>query len=1738
MCTKITTFLFILNAFFYFGQCTVTVSTTADSGPGSFRQAILTANACASGTTPVINFTISANSFITLLSDLPSLTHGNTTVDGTTAPGFSYPNSMVTLVWQGIDDCIQIQSGNNNQIKGLAFTNNFNGNGDASIRVNGGSNLLVTQCRAYLQDKNLVRVQGGTNVKVNLCTVENFWYNNGDSQRAFEVNSGSLVQLSNCTISNVARKVIEFNSSANGGTSGKISIYNNTFNHVGYGDSSICSPTPCGMNKGEHVISSYTNHTAIFSIRNNTLNSSFSKFIEIINSNGTSANRDSVYNNVINNCRGQHTIYIESNSGNNYGGIVIQNNTLQGNGINTYNVDQVIEIGGWANNYNNAKIVSNVISNYHGRGIMFRYVDNTQILNNQIYNCSKDQGIELNNNCDYVTIQGNYIGTNTSMVSGLSHFTSSSIQFNQCNNCQIGGDATLGEGNVVVAASNRRAIEVTSGSTGTTTIRGNKINTNGITTLSTSNEPAIHMMGTTAVIGGDSLIHGNFISGGSNATGIRIETSGATIQGNYIGCQAGGIPIASANLATGIRLDANTALVGSSTQNAYANKIGYCQKAILNSGQNNEWSRNQFWGNTANEVIDNSGSANGNVQPPTVISATLPYTVTGNATAGARVELYYFNQAFSCQGYQYIGSVTASSNGTWTYTAPNPITQSLAVLQVVGQNASEFSCFPISITPPPPSAPNAAFNLNANSICEGACITLNDLSTNNPTSWQWTASGGTLSGQGTSSASVCYNSPGTYTITLNVSNQGGNDSESTTVTVVSNPTISAPLTASYCQNASTVASLSATASGGISSSYSYQWFSNTTNSSTGGTAITGATAATYTPPVNNTGAFYYYCVASINPASTGCSVSSAVATITVNPGPTFTTQPQSQNICAGGTLNPLTVASAGGSGTPTYQWYSNTTNSISGGTPVGTSSTTYALPTSLTTATGTNYYYCQLTFSGSGGCSQVSSAIAAINVVADPIVSAPASQSICTGGTITPISVSASGGISSSYSYQWFSNTTNSSTGGTAITGATAATYTPPVNNTGAFYYYCVASINPASTGCSVSSAVATITVNPGPTFTTQPQSQNICAGGTLNPLTVASAGGSGTPTYQWYSNTTNSISGGTPVGTSSTTYALPTSLTTATGTNYYYCQLTFSGSGGCSQVSSAIAAINVVADPIVSAPASQSICTGGTITPISVTASGGVSSTYNYLWYDASGPISGATTASYTPPSSTGTYYCVVTNSPTTSGCSTNSANATVTVVANPTASAPLTASYCQNASTVASLSVTASGGISSSYSYQWYSNTTNSSTGVTAITGATAATYTPPVNNTGTFYYYCVISIDPASTGCSVSSAVATINVNPGPTFTTQPQSQNICAGGTLNPLTVASAGGSGTPTYQWYSNTTNSTSGGTPVGTSSTTYTLPTSLTTATGTNYYYCQLTFSGSVGCSQVSSAIAAINVVADPIVSAPASQSICLDAIPTAISVAASGGVSSTYDYQWYDASGPISGATNASYTPPSSAGTYYCVVTNSPATSGCSTNSANANIVILEPLGTITQEVSICDGESFTVGNSVYTMGGTYTDNLLTVFGCDSTIITILTVDSNSTSTIYDTICDGDSLAFADTILTQPGLYIDTSTNAWGCELITTLNLSVVDCSGSGLVELLLHNMIIYPLPSQGLVYAKIPDAMIGKLWIMDDITGRQVMSGRFNAKVNEFDMRGQSSGQYLIRVEEYGGAKVIILQ
>ncbi|RNB89517.1 hypothetical protein EDM56_09995 [Brevibacillus fluminis] len=165
-------------------------------------------------------------------------------------------------------------------------------------------------------------------------------------------------------------------------------------------------------------------------------------------------------------------------------------------------------------------------------------------------------------------------------------------------------------------------------------------------------------------------------------------------------------------------------------------------------------------------------------------------------------------------------------------------------------------------------------------------------------------------------------------------------------------------------------------------------------------------------------------------------------------------------------------------------------------------------------------------------------------------------------------------------------------------------------------------------------------------------------------------------------------------------------------------------------------------------------------------------------------------------------------------------------------------------NVGSTASLSVAASGG--ASLSYQWYSNSTNSTVGATAISGANSATYTAPTATAGTVYYYCVVTnTDSSATGQQIATATtnfAKVQVNAltnaaTPSIDTQPQDQtiNVGAGATL---TVAASGGASL-SYQWYSNSTNSTVGATAIsGANSATYTAPTA---TAGTVYYYCVVT---------------------------------------------------------------------------------------------------------------------------------------------------------------------------------------------------------------------------------------------------------------------------------------------------------
>lgn len=71
------------------------------------------------------------------------------------------------------------------------------------------------------------------------------------------------------------------------------------------------------------------------------------------------------------------------------------------------------------------------------------------------------------------------------------------------------------------------------------------------------------------------------------------------------------------------------------------------------------------------------------------------------------------------------------------------------------------------------------------------------------------------------------------------------------------------------------------------------------------------------------------------------------------------------------------------------------------------------------------------------------------------------------GDAAATLSVAASSSDETTVTYQWYSNTTKSNTGGTVISGATSASYTPSTSTLGTLYYYCEA------TGCDPEETVA-----------------------------------------------------------------------------------------------------------------------------------------------------------------------------------------------------------------------------------------------------------------------------------------------------------------------------------------------------------------------------------------------------------------------------------------------------------------------------------------------------------------------------------------------------------------------------------------------------------------------------------------------------------------------------------------
>ena len=83
-------------------------------------------------------------------------------------------------------------------------------------------------------------------------------------------------------------------------------------------------------------------------------------------------------------------------------------------------------------------------------------------------------------------------------------------------------------------------------------------------------------------------------------------------------------------------------------------------------------------------------------------------------------------------------------------------------------------------TPGGSEPPIADFTADTTTIGAGGSVYFTDLSTNSPTSWSWTFSGGTPSGSTDQNPIITYNTPGTYTVSLTAENSLGSDTETKT----------------------------------------------------------------------------------------------------------------------------------------------------------------------------------------------------------------------------------------------------------------------------------------------------------------------------------------------------------------------------------------------------------------------------------------------------------------------------------------------------------------------------------------------------------------------------------------------------------------------------------------------------------------------------------------------------------------------------------------------------------------------------------------------------------------------------------------------------------------------------------------------------------------------------------------------------------------------------------------------
>jgi hypothetical protein len=523
--------------------------------------------------------------------------------------------------------------------------------------------------------------------------------------------------------------------------------------------------------------------------------------------------------------------------------------------------------------------------------------------------------------------------------------------------------------------------------------------------------------------------------------------------------------------------------------------------------------------NSAGSVT--SGPATLTVQlPPPLAKSIVPSSATPPYNSSVLL-VPTFSGGTAVIGSQGVGSsdITTSAVSGSSYPTPplkSSVTYTLTVTDSKG-NVVSTTCLvtpgTVSITPISPAGQTVAPGQIPFTATATGGVTNNLI---------WTATAGTF----TSNTWTAPTTPGTYTITA-TSVDDPSVFVSTTITISAPVIATQPASQHICTNSTLVLSVTALYAN------SYQWNFN-------GTPIPGATGATYTVPSASSADVGNYSVTVTNGVA---SITSSVATIAV--GSSITLNPTALS------LHPTQIGSffvAGqGVGTLSYQWFQIPSGGTTGVSIPGATSTNYVSPPVDLSYDGSQYYA-----TVTDSCGPLTSSNASLTVTAGnvppTILTQPIGESVAAGGT-TSFSVVATG--TPALSYQWYQIPAGQKTG-TAIIGATSATYTVPSSattpaNDQDSYYVVVTNAYGQAT-----SQLAPLAVGNGILLqiTGQPVTQYVDVGASATYQVTAV---SSLPlTYQWYEAAPGSSAFTAIPGATSSTYTLDSAASTDNGSVFY----------------------------------------------------------------------------------------------------------------------------------------------------------------------------------------------------------------------------------------------------------------------------------------------------------------------------------------------------------------------------------------------------------------------------------------------------------------------------------------------------------------------------------------------------------------------------------------------------------